>query len=104
MRWDPEQYLRFADERARPFHDLLARVGAVDPRGVADLGCGAGNLTRALAQRWPDADVEGVDDSPEMLDRARAEVGDRVRLTLADVREWEPAAPVDVVVSNATLQ
>jgi trans-aconitate 2-methyltransferase len=64
MRWDPEQYLRFADERGRPFHDLLARVGATDPRTVADLGCGAGNLTRELAERWPHADVEGVDDSP----------------------------------------
>jgi trans-aconitate 2-methyltransferase len=104
MRWDPEEYLRFADERGRPFHDLLARVGATDPDVVADLGCGAGNLTRALVERWPRADVEGVDDSPEMLDRAREEVGDRVRLTLADVRDWEPAAPVDVVVSNATLQ
>jgi trans-aconitate 2-methyltransferase len=104
VRWDPEQYLRFADERGRPFHDLLARVGATDPRLVADLGCGAGNLTRELAERWPEADVEGVDDSPDMLDRARAEVGDRVRLTLADVRDWEPAVPVDLVVSNATLQ
>jgi trans-aconitate 2-methyltransferase len=104
VRWDPEQYLRFADERSRPFSDLLARVGATDPRFVADLGCGAGNLTRVLAQRWPQAQVEGVDDSPEMLDRARSEAGDRVRLTLADVRAWEPAAPVDVIVSNATLQ
>jgi trans-aconitate 2-methyltransferase len=104
MRWDPEQYLRFADERGRPFHDLLARVGATDPRTVADLGCGAGNLTRELAERWPHADVEGVDDSPEMLQRARAEVGERVRLTLADVRDWEPAAPLHLVVSNATLQ
>ena len=104
MRWDPEQYLRFADERGRPFRDLLARIGAADPRVVADLGCGAGNLTRELAERWPGADVEGVDASPEMIERARAEVGDRVRLTLADVREWRPAAPVDVLVSNATLQ
>jgi trans-aconitate 2-methyltransferase len=104
VRWDPEQYLRFTDERSRPFSDLLARVGARDPRVVADLGCGAGNLTRALAERWPRAEVEGVDDSPEMLERARTEAGDRVRLTLADVRDWKPATPVDVVVSNATLQ
>src|SRR4051812_34251225 len=104
MRWDPEQYLRFSDERARPFRDLLARVAAVDPRVVTDLGCGAGNLTRELAERWPGADVEGVDDSSEMIDRARAEAGERVRLTLADVRDWLPAHPPDVLVSNATLQ
>jgi trans-aconitate 2-methyltransferase len=104
MRWDPEQYLRFADERGRPFRDLLARVRARDPRVVVDIGCGAGNLTRELAERWPGADVEGVDASPEMIERARAEVGDRVRLTLADVRDWSPERPVDVLVSNATLQ
>jgi trans-aconitate 2-methyltransferase len=104
MRWDPEQYLQFADERGRPFRDLLARVGAARPRAVADLGCGAGNLTRELAERWPEADVEGVDGSPEMIERARTETGEAVRLTLADVRDWAPPEPVDVLVSNATLQ
>ena len=104
MRWDPEQYLRFADERSRPFRELLARVGARHPRVVADLGCGPATLTRELAQRWPDADIEGVDDSPEMIERARAEGGDAVRLTLADLRDWSPKEPLDVLVSNATLQ
>jgi len=104
MRWDPEQYLRFADERARPFHDLLARVRATDPTVIVDLGCGPGTSTRELAARWPGAVVEGVDDSPEMIGRARAEVGDAVRLTLADLRDWTPEEPVDVLVSNATLQ
>ena len=55
MQWDPEQYLQFAAERGRPFHDLLARVGAEDPALVVDLGCGPGNLTRDLAARWPEA-------------------------------------------------
>ncbi len=104
MHWDPEQYLRFADQRRRPFQELLARVGARHPRVVADLGCGPATLTRELAQRWPDADVEGVDDSPEMIERARAEGGDAVRLTLADLRDWSPKEPLDVLVSNATLQ
>jgi trans-aconitate 2-methyltransferase len=71
---------------------------------VVDLGCGAGNLTRELAERWPEAEVEGVDSSPEMIERAAAEVGDRARLTLADLRTWEPRRPVGVLVSNATLQ
>src|SRR5947209_7953422 len=104
MRWDPEQYLRFADQRARPFRELLARVGAQDPVVVADVGCGPGSLTRELAERWPRARVEGVDDSAEMIERARAEAGDLVQLTLADLRDWAPADPVDVLVSNATLQ
>src|SRR4051794_2074643 len=104
MRWDPEQYLRFADERGRPFRDLVTRVGARDPRSVVDLGCGPANLTVELARRWPGAKVLGVDDSPEMIERAWAETGGEVELVLADARAWEPAAPLDVVVSNATLQ
>ena len=71
--WDPGTYLRFGNERARPFFDLLSRVGAEDPAFVADLGCGPGNLTAALAARWPGARVLGVDNSPEMIEAARAE-------------------------------
>jgi trans-aconitate 2-methyltransferase len=107
VRWDPEQYLRFADERGRPFHDLLARVGAIDPGLVADLGCGPGTLTRLLAERWPQARVEAVDSSYDMVQRAEAELtglGERAVATLADIREWEPPGAVDVLVSNATLQ
>ena len=70
--WDPDQYQRFAGQRARPFFELLARVGATDPRLVADLGCGPGELTAALAGRWPGADVVGVDSSPEMIRAAGA--------------------------------
>src|SRR5882724_2444695 len=70
--WDAGQYLRFGGERARPFFDLVAQVGATSPRYVADFGCGPGNLTAALAERWPDAAVVGVDNSPEMIAAARA--------------------------------
>jgi trans-aconitate 2-methyltransferase len=70
--WDAGQYLRFGGERARPFFDLVAQVGATSPRYVADLGCGPGNLTAALAGRWPQATVVGVDNSPEMIEAARA--------------------------------
>jgi trans-aconitate 2-methyltransferase len=107
VRWDPEQYLRFADERSRPFHDLLARIPAPDARLVADVGCGPGTLTRLLAERWPGARVEGVDSSYEMVQRAEAELadlGERAVAILADAREWRPPGPVDVLVSNATLQ
>jgi len=69
--WDPDVYLAFADDRARPFFDLLSRVGAPQPRRVVDLGCGPGNLTLQLARRWPDAVVEALDSSPEMVAAAR---------------------------------
>jgi trans-aconitate 2-methyltransferase len=104
--WDPGQYLRYAGERARPFFDLLARVPAEKPGFVADLGCGPGNLTATLARRWPAAEVLGVDSSPEMIAAARAEARQHPRLafTRADMRDWRPGRPVDVLVSNAALQ
>ena len=103
--WDPAAYLRHADERSRPFHDLLARVDAQDPARVVDLGCGPGGLTRDLAERWPSAHVLGVDSSAEMIERAaRYAVPGRCEFVQGDVREWTSDRPVDVVVSNATLQ
>jgi trans-aconitate 2-methyltransferase len=102
--WDPATYLRFADERARPFVELLARVRAAESSVVVDLGCGEGALTASLARRWPGARVTGVDSSPEMLAAAAAHaVPGRVSFTAGDVRDWTPSGPVDVLVSNAVL-
>jgi trans-aconitate 2-methyltransferase len=110
--WDPAQYLRHADHRARPFTDLLARVP--EPLGeapvIADLGCGPGNVTTLLAARWPTARITGYDNSAEMLDKARVEYagptsgGGSLDFAHADVRTWTPAQPYDLIVSNATLQ
>jgi trans-aconitate 2-methyltransferase len=103
--WDPDQYRRYADERSRPFFELVGRVGAERPARVVDLGCGDGALTATLAARWPDALVEGVDRSPEMIARAEPRtISGRLRFACGDVRDWRPEAPVDVLVSNATLQ
>jgi trans-aconitate 2-methyltransferase len=104
--WDPQQYNRYADQRARPFFDLLARVGAKDPGLVVDLGCGPGELTATLAGRWPGATVVGVDSSESMIESARRGVqrDGRPSFVLGDVRDWEPARPADVLVSNAVLQ
>ncbi len=102
--WDPERYLTYADERGRPFLDLISRIGALDPRRVVDLGCGPGNLTRILHERWPGADVVGLDSSPEMIGRASESDITGARFEVADLRMWKPTAPVDVLVSNATLQ
>jgi trans-aconitate 2-methyltransferase len=98
--WDPAAYLAFDDHRARPFHDLLARITAREPRRVVDLGCGPGNLTALLATRWPGAVVEALDSSQEMVEAARARGIDAHR---ADVVGWTPAPGTDVVISNAVL-
>ncbi|MEO7071366.1 MAG: methyltransferase domain-containing protein [Nostocoides sp.] len=106
--WDPTQYARFADHRNRPFFELLGRVGASAPRLVVDLGCGNGPLTVALAERWPDARIVGVDNSASMLAAARdLDSEGRVEWVEADIATWDlpslGAAP-DVIVSNAALQ
>jgi trans-aconitate 2-methyltransferase len=102
--WDPETYLRFSDERSRPFVDLLGRVEATAPGTVVDLGCGPGPLTLHLRRRWPAAAVLGLDSSPEMIAAARSQPADpAVRFEVADVRDWHATADVGVVVANAVL-
>jgi trans-aconitate 2-methyltransferase len=104
--WHPGEYSRFGDERSRPFFDLVGRVGAEAPAVVADLGCGPGTLTAALARRWPRAEVRGVDSSADMVEAARAlpDAGPRLSFALGDVRDWKPDGRVDVIVSSAVLQ
>ncbi|SDT79442.1 trans-aconitate 2-methyltransferase [Actinoplanes derwentensis] len=96
--WDPAVYSRFGAERSRPFFDLVNRIGAQEPRAVTDLGCGPGDLTRTLTERWPGARVTGIDSSPEMIEKA----GPGFRL--GDIADWHPEPDVDVVVTNAALQ
>jgi trans-aconitate 2-methyltransferase len=100
--WNPDVYLSFAGERTRPAAELLSRVPNAAPARVADLGCGPGNSTALLAARWPEADIEAVESSPEMLAKARASTV-RARWVLADVESWSPAEPFDVIFSNAAL-
>ena len=104
--WDPGEYSRFGEERSRPFFDLVGRVGADAPAVVADLGCGPGTLTAALARRWPRAEVRGIDSSAKMIEAARAlpDAGPRLSFALGDVRDWKPDGGVDVIVSSAVLQ
>jgi trans-aconitate 2-methyltransferase len=103
--WDPSLYLRFADQRGRPFEDLLARIRADRPERVVDLGCGPGNATALLAERWPGASVLGVDSSAEMIESASARaVPGRLEFRRGDLREWRAEQPADVLITNATLQ
>ena len=105
MRWDPSQYLRYADLRGRPFVELTTRIGAESPSSVVDLGCGTGELTAMLAERWPGATVAGSDSSPDMIATAQQHViPGRLTFEVADLRSWKPERPVDVVTANAVLQ
>ena len=99
-KWDPAQYLRFADERLRPAIDLVARIDHPGPKRVVDMGCGTGSGLPLLSARFPAAEIVGVDASEDMLARARA-AGFPVRR--ADIAEWQPPDPPDVIFSNAAL-
>jgi trans-aconitate 2-methyltransferase len=99
--WDPSVYLTYDDHRSRPFHDLLARVGGTAPRRVVDLGCGPGHLTEVLTARWPDAEIDALDSSPDMVADARRR---GIAARQADVRDWHPGERDDVVITNAVLQ
>ena len=103
--WDAAQYLKYSDERSRPFFDLLARVTREYAELIVDLGCGPGNLTRTLIERWPTTHVVGVDNSPEMLEQARPlAIPGRLDFVQADIISWTPDKPVDLIVCNAALQ
>lgn len=103
--WNSEQYLKFARERTQPAIDLAARITLEAPARVVDLGCGPGNSTAVLAQRWPGAAIAGIDSSAAMLAQARRDYPDWT-WTEADIAKWHAPADArcDVVFSNAALQ
>ncbi|HLK47979.1 MAG TPA: methyltransferase domain-containing protein [Bryobacteraceae bacterium] len=101
-KWDADQYLKFAGERTQPVFDLIHRIRLTNPLRIADLGCGPGNSTEALRQRWPEAALTGVDSSAEMIAKARHAHPDS-KWVVADAATWEPDGPVDLVFSNAML-
>jgi trans-aconitate 2-methyltransferase len=103
MPWDPAQYLKFAGPRLRPALDLLQRIDLAAPATVYDLGAGAGNVTRLIAARWPEARIVGVDSSTEMLAKAAAELP-AIEWQQADLATWRAERPADVIYSNAALQ
>jgi trans-aconitate 2-methyltransferase len=103
MTWNPAQYLQYEDARLRPALELAARVPLASPATIADLGCGAGNVARRLAQRWPGAAIVGFDSDEAMLAKAREHAGERLRFERADLAQWRAASPFDLVYSNAAL-
>lgn len=101
--WNADLYLRFAAERTRPAAELLARVPLETPTLAVDLGCGPGNSTELIAERFPAARVEGIDTSPDMLEKARARLP-KARFSQGDVGDLRLDAPADLIFANAVLQ
>jgi trans-aconitate 2-methyltransferase len=103
--WNPKQYGTYAEERGRPFADLVGRIRVDDVHTVVDLGCGPGGLTATLRELWPEATIRGVDSSPQMIEAAQKFADDKLSFEIGDLLEWsaEPGS-LDVIVTNAVLQ
>ncbi len=101
--WNPNLYKQFEDERTRPARDLLARTTIDRPREIVDLGCGPGNSTELLVERYPDARVIGIDSSAAMLVSARARLPG-VTFIDAAIESWSAERPLDLLFANAVLQ
>jgi trans-aconitate 2-methyltransferase len=103
MTWSVAQYVKFEHERTRPVRDLVARIPNAEVISAADIGCGPGNSTEVLRERYPGARIIGLDSSTDMIEAARERLHD-IAFEVADIREWRPKEPLDVILANAVLQ
>jgi len=101
--WDPALYLKFEQEHTRPAIDLLARISNENPRTCVDLGCGPGNSTELLVNRFCKANITGLDQSPGMLAAAKLRLP-HVDFEQIDLTHWRPSRPYDVIFASASLQ
>jgi len=102
MSWNPDQYHLYSNHRLRPALDLLSQVSLTSPMTIYDLGCGTGNVTALLSQRWNNAIVVGVDSSGEMLSVARKE-HPALEWLQAEISDFSPASKGNLLFSNAAL-
>ncbi|RSL57775.1 hypothetical protein CEP54_008095 [Fusarium duplospermum] len=101
--WSASQYLKFVKQRTRPSRDLLAQVPLESPTHILDVGCGPGNSTQVLVDRYPGAAIEGIDSSPDMITEARKALP-QTQFSVADLKTYTPEKPLDLVFSNAVFQ
>lgn len=104
-KWNADQYLMFKDERTQPAKDLASQLHPDHPTIILDIGCGPGNSTAVLAERYPDADILGIDNSEEMIAAARANYP-HLKFQKFDAAGDLNALgqPFDIVFSNACIQ
>lgn len=101
--WNLQLYLKYKNERTQPSIDLVSRIKIDNPGTVIDLGCGPGNSTQILYQRWPESKITGLDNSPEMIKKAKTDYPDQ-KWILSDISDTDLKVKYDIVFSNAVIQ
>lgn len=101
--WNPDLYMQFSSERTRPSFDLVSRIKTVNPKNIIDIGCGPGNSTQVLINRWPNAAITGLDNSQEMIKKAKCDYPDQEWIH-ADITTFEAEIKYDILFSNAVIQ
>jgi len=101
--WNPELYMQFRSERTQPSIDLVSKIACAEPKSVIDIGCGPGNSTQVLVNRWPGARIVGLDNSASMIEKARADYPGQKWL-IADAATYQSEVKYDIVFSNAVIQ
>jgi len=101
--WNPGLYLKFRNERTQASIDLVSRINVESPGSIIDIGCGPGNSTQVLHDRWPECIVTGLDNSPSMIAKAKNDYPSQEWI-LGDVTDINPSVRYDIVFSNAAIQ
>ncbi|AUX75583.1 MULTISPECIES: trans-aconitate 2-methyltransferase [Sinorhizobium] len=103
MAWSAAQYVKFEDERTRPARDLLAQVPDLPPGPAFDLGCGPGNSTQLILERFPNNPLVGIDSDEDMLEAARKRLLG-LRFERVDLAGWTPPPGAALFFANAVFQ
>lgn len=101
--WNPSLYLQFSKERTKPVEDLINNLDGFQPQFIADVGCGPGNSTKKLINKWPKSDITGFDSSKNMIERATAEISG-ADFKLKMIEPGESLGEFDLIFSNAAIQ
>lgn len=103
--WNSEQYLKFKKERTQPSIDLVSRINIENPKRIIDIGCGPGNSTAELKKRYPNAYILGVDFSPNMIEKAKADNPELDFMLFDATKDFDKLeGKFDIVFSNACIQ
>lgn len=102
--WKPDLYLTFEKERTQPSIDLVMKIENEKPKRIIDIGCGPGNSTYVLKNKWPNAEIIGLDNSEAMIKQASNKYKDIQWVCEDALSDISKFGTFDIVFSNAVIQ